>query len=136
MPDDEPALVASLLEFLYVGSYTYMSDNAKDKDEASFHIRLYTMAGKYGCTALESVEQKSVAYVLDGLKGLDVMKVVKEMDERGLGAKDWSPLEEYFLVKKRIPVIISELYAAGGEEIEGLWAECPGLAADLMRLMI
>lgn len=113
-----------------------MSDNTKDKDEASFHIRLYAMAGKYDCTALESVERRSVVYVLAGLKGMDLMKVVKEMYERGLGAKDWSVLEEFLAVKKRIPGIISELYAAGGEEIEGLWAECPGLAADLMRLMI
>lgn len=136
MPDDEPALVASLLEFLYLGSYTYISNSAKDKDEASFHVSLHAIAGKYGCPALEEVERRSIGYVLDGLKGLDVIKVVKEMYERGWVAKDWSILKEFAAVKERIPGIISELYAAGGEELDSLWADCPGLAADLMRLMV
>lgn len=136
MPDDDPALVAALLEFLYLGSYTYVADHAMDRAEASFHVRLHALAGKYACPGLEAVERQSVGHVLDGLHGLDVIMVVKEMYEKGWLAKDWSEMMEFAAVKERIPGLVAELYEAGGEELEGVWAECPGLAADLMRLMI
>lgn len=136
LPDDDPVLVASLLEFLYLGSYTYIADTAKDSTEASFHVALHAMAGKYGCEELQALESRNVADVLHGLDRLEVVRVVKEMYEGGWVAKEWSVKKEFVAVKVRIPRIIGQLYVGGGEELDILWAECPGLAADLMRLMV
>lgn len=140
MPDDEPDIVASLLEFLCVGSYTYTFDGAatdipvRDITEASFHVRLHALARKYDCEALEALERRSLAYVLDGLDGLDVVRVVREIHETGWVAKDWDESEEMEAVKKRIPGIMRGLYEEFEEQLDGMWAECPGLAADLLRL--
>lgn len=142
MPDDEPDVVASLLEFLYVGSYTYTFDSEattdappRDIDEASFHVRLHALARKYDCEALEALERRSVAYVLDGLEGMEVVKVLKEMYDSGWVVRDWDGSEELAAVKKRIPGIMRELYGTCEEELEGVWAECTGLAVELLRLM-
>lgn len=142
MPDDEPDIVASLLEFLYVGSYTYTFDGAtitdvpaKDISEASFHVRLHALACKYDCEALRALERRSIAYVLDGLEGMDVVRVVQELYESGLVVKDWDKGEEMAPLKKRIPGILRKLYGTCEEELNGVWAECPMLAADLLRLM-
>lgn len=142
MPDDEPDIVGSLLEFLYVGSYTYTIDDGdtgdaspKDIDEALFHVRLHSLACKYDCEALVALERRNVAYVLDGLKGMDVVKVVREMHESGWVVRDWEGSEEMAAVKKRIPGIMKELYGTCGEELDGMWTECPGLSAELLRLM-
>lgn len=136
LPEDDPVLVASLLEFLYIGSYTYIADTAKDSTEGLFHVALHALAGKYGCEELQALESSNVAHVLDGLDGLQVVRIVREMFDRGWVAKEWSVREEFAAVKQSIRRIIRQQYAAGGEELEIVWAGCPGLAADLMRLMV
>lgn len=142
MPEDEPDTVASLLEFLYVGSYTYTFDGAdatavpaKDINEASFHVRLHALASKYDCKALAALERRSIAYVMEGLEGMDVVRVVKEMYESGWVVRDWDGSEVMAAVKKRIPGIMRQLYGTSQEELDVMWAGCPGLAADLLRLM-
>lgn len=142
MPEDEPDTVAALLEFLYVGSYTYTFDGAattdvpaKDINQASFHVRLHALACKYDCMGLRALERRSIAYVLDGLEGMDVVRVVKEMYQVGWVVKEWDGSEEMAAVKKRIPGIMRTLYGTSEAELDAVWAECPGLAADLLKLM-
>lgn len=142
MPDDEPDTVASLLEFLYVGSYTYAFDGeastevpAKDMAAASFHVRLHAVASKYDCEALVAIQRRSIAYVLDGLDGMEVVSVLREMYDSGFVMRDWDGTEEMAALKTRIPGILQELYAACEEELHGVWAECPGLAVDLLKLL-
>lgn len=142
MPDDAPDIVASLLEFLYIGSYTYTFDGAattdapvKDMAEALFHVRLHALACKYDCEALAVVQRRSIGYVLDGLDGMDVVNVLREMYDTGLVVRDWDGSEEMAAVTNRVPGILRELYGACEEELECVWAECPGLAADLLRLL-
>lgn len=88
MPDDDPDTVASLLEFLYLGTYayTYTADASsttdvpeKDIAEASFHMRLHELANKYECAELAALERQSVADVLEGLDGMQVVMVLKQM---------------------------------------------------------
>lgn len=142
MPDDEPDTVASLLEFLYVGSYTYTFDGeastdvpVKDMAAASFHVRLHALASKYDCEALVAIQRRSIAYVMDALEGMEVVSVLREMYESGFVIRDWDGSEEMAAVKTRIPGILRELYGACEEELDGVWAECPRLAADLLRLL-
>lgn len=142
MPDDEPDIIAALLEFLYRGSYTYIVDSAdtedppaKGIDEALFHIRLHALACKYDCEALAVVERRSMAYVLDGLNGMDIAVVVREMFESGWVIGDHDGGGEMASVAKRIPGIIRELYGACEEELHRVRAECPEFAAELVRLM-
>lgn len=142
MPDDEPDTVASLLEFLYVGSYTYTFDGeastdgrAKDIAAASFHVRLHALASKYDCEALVAIQRRSMAYVLDGMEGREVLSVLREMYDSGFVIRDWGGSEEMAAVKSRIPGILRELYAECEVELDGVWAECPGLATDLLKLL-
>lgn len=144
LPEDDPDTVASLLEFLYLGTYAYTfacdadpptDVPAKDMVEASFHVRLHALASKYDCTELVALERRSVAYVLEGLDGMQVVMVVKEMYESGWGVRDWDE-ELMGPVKRRIAGIMKELYAACEEELEAVWAVCPGLAQELLRLVV
>lgn len=66
MPDDDADAVASLIEFLYTGSYTYTYDSEvtglqagsagrildvpiSDLRQALFHLTVHTLACKYDC---------------------------------------------------------------------------------------
>lgn len=142
MPDDEPDTVASLLEFLYVGRYTYTFDNeastegrAKDMAASSFHVRLHALASKYDCEALVAIQRRSIAHMLDGLEGMEVVSLLREMYDSGFVVRDWDGSKEMAAVKSRIPGILGELYAECEEELDGVWAECPGLATDLLKLL-
>lgn len=144
MPDDDPDTVASLLEFLYLGTYayTYTADAssttdvpAKDIAEASFHVRLHELANKYECAELAAMERQSVAYVLEGLDGMQVVMVVKQMYESGWGVRDWDE-ELLGAVKCRIPGIMRSLYGTCEKELETVWGECPELAQELLRLVV
>lgn len=144
MPEDDPETVASLLEFLYLGTYayTYACDGpsqaempAKDIAEASFHVRLHALARKYDCTELVALERRSVACVLEGLDGMQLVMVVKEMHESGWGVREWDE-EVMGPLKKRIPQVMRGLYETCDEELEGVLAGCPRLAQDLLRLVV
>lgn len=138
LPDDDVDTVASLLEFLYLGTYAYTraSDGApKDLAEASFHVRLHALARKYDCAELVALQLRSVASALEALDGMQVVIVIKEMYESGWGVKDWD--EELMRpVKGRIPGIVKALYASSDEELEKVWATCPGLSQELLRLVV
>lgn len=144
MPDDDADTVASLLEFLYLGTYayTYASDAASPTDvpakhitEASFHVRLHALARKYDCTELAALERRNVACVLEGLDGMDVVTVVKEMYESGWVVRDWDE-ELLSAMKRRIPGIMRSLYGKCEEELDGVWDGSPGLAQELLRLVV
>lgn len=140
LPDDDVDTVASLLEFLYLGTYayTYAADapaRAKDLAEASFHVRLHALASKYDCAELVELQRRSVACVLEGLDGMHVMLVVKEMYESGWGVREWDQ-EMMAPVKRRIPAIVKTLYESCEDELEAVWATCPGLAQELLRLVV
>lgn len=66
MPEDDPAAVSALIEWLYNGKYTYNRDRlqettlrlheAADRSgnfhEGLFHLEVYIIGSKYECTAL------------------------------------------------------------------------------------
>lgn len=136
--------MASLLEFLYLGTYAYTFPAdapspaevpAKAIAEASFHVRLHALVSKYDCTDLASLERRSVAYVLEGLDGMDVVMVVKEMYQSGWGVREWDE-ELMGPVRRRIPGIMKSLYQTCEKRLHGVWGACPGLAEELLRLVV
>lgn len=141
MPDDDPDTIASLLEFLYLGTYAYTFPAdatdvpAKDIAKASFHVRLHALASKYDCAELAALQRRSVAYVLEGLDGMDVVMVVKEMYESGWAVRDWDE-ELMGAVRHRMPGIMRALYGTCEEELEGVGGACPALAQELLRLVV
>lgn len=138
MPEDDPDTVASLLEFLYLGTYAYTyacESPAKDIAEASFHVRLHALARKYDCAELVALERRSVACVLERLDGMQLVMVVKEMHESGWGVREWDE-EVMGPLKKRISRVMRRLYETCEEELEDVLVGCPRLAQDLLRLVV
>lgn len=144
MPDDEPDIVSALLEFLYVGNYTYTYDPAsssaggipvQDSSEGSFHVRLHALASKYDCQPLSDLTRKSVAYVFDGLITIDAIHLLKEMYENSWVLRDWEDDTEMCRVKQGLPQLMKQLYRSHQDGLEAILAECPALAIDLLRLV-
>lgn len=147
MPDDEPEIVSALIEYLYIGSYTYTYDPEKttistDKtpvrefNEGSFHVRVYALAAKYDCQPLAEAARKGVAYVMGGLDSVEVMHLLIEMYEKEWVLADWEDNQDMQEVKKRLPRLLRKLYGEQRREMENHLSDCPALAVDLVRLLV
>lgn len=147
MPEDEPEIVAALVEFLYVGSYTYTYDPEQEAakanhtspcnlKEGSFHLRLFAVAFKYDCQDLAEAAMTSLIYVLQQLDNIDVVELLKETYDRGCGAAAWEAGEDMAAFKDRLPEILKRAYVTHCEEMKNIVFECPALANDLLRLSV
>lgn len=147
MPEDEPEIIAALVEFLFVKTYTYTynpgQESAKGKQtspcdlrEGSFHLRLYATAFKYGCEELAGAALTSLVHTLQQLDGIEVVKLLKETYDRGCDTAVWGAGEDMKAFKRRLPGIIKRVYVTDGEEMKGIVAECSDMANDLLQLAV
>lgn len=145
MPEDEPEIIAALLEFLYVGHYTYTfeRDGIKpnstppcDLLEGSFHLRLYAAAFKYDCPGLVEAALKSVVYVLTHLDGIDVVLLLKESYDGGCDTALWDAGEDMASFKTKLPGILNRVFVTHSKGMKDIVFECPALSFDLLRLSV
>lgn len=143
MPEDEPAIVSSLIEFLYNDIYTYAYDPRTtvppppgDLREGAFHIRVYAIATKYSCQPLAKTAVINFIRILLKLKGIDVVKHWKTAYEHGLFLSDWEDDEGLAGFKKGLAKLLKDLYVAHREEMDKVFAECPALGTDFLRVAV
>lgn len=152
MPEDEPEIVAALIEFLYNGNYTYAFDpqtvERSDKTvgttvlpignsrQGAFHVRVYAIASKYSCEPLVKAAVKNFIYILLQLKGIDVVRHWKTAYENGLFLSDWEDDAALAGFKKGLAKELKDLYAAHREEMDKTFAEYPVLGADFLRVAV
>lgn len=145
MPEDEPEIIAALVEFLYVGHYTYSfeRDGTKTKSnppcdlqEGSFHLRLYAAAFKYDCQALAAAAMSSVIYVLHQLNDIDVVRLLKETYDRGCDTALWDAGADIVSFKSNLPGILKRVFVTDNMGLKDIVFECPGLSFELLRLAV
>lgn len=146
MPDDDPTKLSALIEFLYMGNYTYAYDPTSvqphegsdapigDLAEGLYHLGVYVVASKYDCPKLSDLAVanfKSVANELDGINTLRLWKAAYDEDLhlprsseeftkdcRGEGLVSW----------------VTGLFEQHCEELDETILACPQLASDLLRI--
>lgn len=145
MPEDEPEIVAALIEFLYVEHYTYTferdglktkSNPPCDRQEGSFHLRLYAAAFKYNCQGLAAAAMRNAIYVLQQLDGIDVVLLLKEAYDRGCDKALWDAGEDIVSFKTKLPGILKRVFVTDNKGLMDIVFECPGLSFDLLRLSV
>lgn len=147
MPEDEPVIIAAVIEYLYVGNYTYAYGRElgtveknktppPDLKEGSFHLRVYATAFKYDCQGLVEAAMGSLIYVLQQLDGIAVVQLLKEVYDKSCGAAFWEAGKDMSAFKKKLPGILKDVYVTNGEDMKDFIYECPSLANDLLRLSV
>lgn len=145
MPEDEPETIAALIEFLYTGSYTYAftqpaTDKAvavpsSDVAQGSFHVAVYAVASKYDCEKLVEGAVRNFTYVMKELKGLDVIELWKAAYSKGLCLGQFEGDAEMKGFMKGLAKLVGEVFGEHRVEMEGMVADYPALASDLLRLV-
>ncbi|RPB06942.1 hypothetical protein P167DRAFT_609774 [Morchella conica CCBAS932] len=153
MPEDDPSSIAALVEFLYTGHYTYphiSEDKSSSPDvsedesfssdvplvdsaEGIFHIGVYVVASKYDCQELSKAAIVSVANVLDGLKGIESVRLWKEAYQSGLNL---GHVKDFPELNSKMVGMLKEVYAEHQEEMAMTVKDIPELGNDLLKLMV
>lgn len=145
MPDDAPQDVTALVEYLYTGRYTYpylvpaesgSGIPAPDLAEGLYHVGVYAMAHKYGCSELEAAALDSFMYVLERLGAIDVVRLWKGGYAMNLLLREVEDNENMAKFRRRLPGMLKELYSKHREEVETAAAEYPLLCSDFLRLVL
>lgn len=148
MPEDNPAHVSALIEFLYTGNYTYMYDPsvapvpegstmpAGDIMEGMFHAGVHVLAVKYGAAKLVARAIKNFGAVSGALDSINALRLWKAVYIGGLlelprHSKDC----ELWRNGQGMSTWVKQLFAEHGEEMDETVLECPQLAGDLLRIV-
>lgn len=148
MPEDEPATIAALIEFLSTGSYTYTFEPQESDDVANtadipvsdvtqgtFHVAVYATASKYGCENLVQGSLRNFTDVLKELKGGDVISLLKVASDKGLYLSKLETDGDLQTFVKGLQQLVAEAYTTHREEMESMVSDYPVLASDLLRLI-
>lgn len=85
MPDDDPAQISALIEYLYANDYKYdksayvhrepqLKDQSVGLTEALFHIGMRTVARKYHCLTLQAKALECIGAVYPGLSDIEKLR--------------------------------------------------------------
>lgn len=148
MPDDQPDTIGALLEFLYIGTYTYVFNPpatpnagssadipASQLSQGYFHVSVYAVAIKYECEALVQATLENFRNVLKRMGGLDVIKLWKAAYFEGLYLHQFEGDDNLHSFMVRLPKLVGHLYESNRKEMEDIVAEYPKLGSDLLRLV-
>lgn len=143
MPEDDSSSIAALVEFLYSGHYTYpyISEDESpgpeaptvDRVEGAFHIGVYVVASKYDCEELSKAAIVSLANVLIGLEGIEIVRLWKEAYQSGLNLDHVKDFPE---LKSKMVSMLKEVYSEHNEEMAMTVKDIPELGNDLLKLMV
>lgn len=152
MPEDDPEIVAALIEFLYNGQYTYTYDPqttersdrsvgatllpVADAREGTFHARVYAIACKYSCEPLVKAAVKNFVYISLQLTDMDVIRHWKIAYENGLLLSDWEDEKSLVGFKRGLARQLKDLYLVHGDEMDKTFEEYPALGADFLRVAV
>lgn len=148
MPEDNPAHVSALIEFLYTGNYTYVYDPsvgpvpegstmpAGDIMEGMFHAGVHVLAVKYDAGELAARAIKNFGAVSDALDNINALRLWKSVYVDDLLALPRHRKEcERWRNGQGMAKWVKQLFADHGEEIDETVLECPQLAGDLLRIV-
>lgn len=146
MPDDDPSKIAALIEFLYMGNYTYAYDPTNvqpregsdtpvsDLAEGLYHLGVYVVASKYDSPKLSEIAVtnfKAVANELDNINTLRLWKAAYAEDlQLPRSTKDF---EQDCCTEGLVPWVTG-LFEQHCEELDETIFSCPQLAIDLLRI--
>lgn len=146
MPDDDPSGVSAMIQFLYVGNYTYAYDPASvqppegsetpvvDLAEGLYHLGVYVVASKYDSSKLSEMAVanfKSVANEIDTINTLRLWKAAYAEDLHLPRSK-----QEFAecCCGEGIVSWVTGLFEEHCEELDETIVDCPQLASDLLRI--
>lgn len=133
MPEDVPAAISALIEFLYTGRYTYAADNpAGDFKQGAFHAAVYAAASKYGYQEMLSDVLRFFGNVLRQQRGLGVIALLKVASANGLNLALLEPDQDSRAFMAALPKLVVDLYSSHREEMDAMVLENPVLASDLL----
>lgn len=145
MPEDELQDVTALVEFLYTDRYTYpyyvtaepgSGRPTPNLAEGLYHVGVYATAHKYGCFELLATTLDLFMYVLEHLKGIDVIELWKRAYSMNLLLQDVEDNEKVGDFRRGLPGLLGELYTEHRPEMETTAVEYPMLLSDLLRLVM
>lgn len=139
LPDDDPTIVAALLEFLHTGTYTYVSSNGPaiphaEFDEGRYHIGVYFVAAKYGCAALATTAAGNMRAVATELDGVGALRLWRAAYPAGLRLRPGSGDVAMYRQGEGLVMWVKGLFREADREMEETMVECPMLACDLLRI--
>lgn len=145
MPEDAPGPVSALIEFLYMGNYTYTYDSSAttkqgrpipDLAEGQYHISVFVIATKYDCGGLATVAIGNFESLLPQLDSVDRLRLWKHGYAEGPDLQTWRNHFERCHSGKSVVTWVKKLFRDHRQEMEETIAESPELASDLMRVAI
>lgn len=139
LPDDDPTLVAALLEFLHVGTYMYVTSNGPaiphgQFDEGRFHIGVYLVAAKYRFAALAKIASGNMRAVATELDGVGALRLWRAAYLAGLRLVAGSGDVPMYGQGQGLVMWVQGLFREAEMEMEQTMVECPMLACDLLRI--
>lgn len=147
MPDEEPATIAALIEFLSTGSYTYAFNTegtdhpetavipVPNVNEGFFHLAVYATASKYDCKKLAQGSLRNFIHVLKQMKGLDAIRLWRAAYLKGEYLSQWKTNHNLQFFIQGLHQLVGDAYTTHPEEMERIVSEDPALANDLLRLI-
>lgn len=145
MPEDETQGISALIEFLYTGSYTYVSSPSQQVEsdvlpanlaEGLFHLGVYVTAFKYDCQDLAKASLSSFVSVLKQLKGIDVIRLCKAAYTKELQLPQVENDGCLVGFRSGLAELLKGVYITHREEMASTAAENPALIDDLLRLVV
>lgn len=139
MPEEQPVVIAALLEHIFTGSYTYthVGDTPMpDLVQGCFHMRVYAVAARYACPTLVADAMHNFVSVLEQLEGMDVMRLWQAAYESGLTLDVCEHAGVMGKFGVGLPRLLKRLYRDEGEAMKNMVVGFPALASDLMRLLV
>lgn len=139
LPDDDPTVVAALLEFLYTDTYTYATLASPaiphgEFDEGRFHIGVYFAAAKYGCAELAATAAGNMRAVATELDGVGALRLWRAAYPAGLRLMSSTRDVAMYRRGEGLVLWVKGLFREAEREMEETMVECPMLACDLLRI--
>lgn len=146
MPEEKSEILASLIEHLYTGTYTYTynSDTTTvfedipviDLAEGCFHVSVYAVAFKYDWQPLVDDAVKNFLAVLAMLSGIDIVRLWRAAYGDGLTITKCGGEESLVGFQRLLPRLWKGLCETDAEEMRSVVSEFPDLAYDFMHLIV
>lgn len=143
LPEDDPATVSALVEFLSTGVYTYTFQGdspsasllSPGREEAGFHSAVYMMADKYECAPLAAAAMENLRKVMKGVSGSELVRVWIAAYEVGLRVLEQGDGNTEGL-DAMVLKMVKEMLDEDEGEIDRAMREVPDFGIDLLKIAL
>lgn len=148
MPEDDPAAIAALIEWLSTGNYTYNGNKLQKTTmelraapevpsegllEGLFHLEVCVVASKYDCATL-LVAAKHGFYLSQGkLAGIDILRLWKAQDSSGLEGFKLLYMDNSVSHLQDVRTLVIELFGQHREELSNTVKQFPDLILNMLE---